>query len=100
MTIAIRDSVFGYVGRCFEYFEYDVLVCTEAILNRFISLSLNLSLSTQNDVKNDKMIRLLSHCNTHSTVASVTYFEYLPHFLNISKENHVIFLLKFIFISF
>lgn len=28
MTIAIRDSVFGYVGRCFEYFEYDVLVRT------------------------------------------------------------------------
>ena len=26
MTIAIRDSIFGYVGRCFEYFEYDVLV--------------------------------------------------------------------------
>ena len=26
MTIGIRDSVFGYVGRCFEFFQYDVVV--------------------------------------------------------------------------
>jgi hypothetical protein len=26
MTIAIRDSVFGYVSRCFEFFKYDVVV--------------------------------------------------------------------------
>ena len=26
MTIGIRDSIFGYVGRCFEFFQYDVVV--------------------------------------------------------------------------
>ena len=26
MTIGIRDTVFGYVGRCFDFFQYDVVV--------------------------------------------------------------------------
>ena len=35
MTIAIRDSVFGYVARCFEFFKYDVVVSPSkhAVLN-------------------------------------------------------------------
>ena len=36
MSISIRDSVFGYVGRCFEFFQYDVVV--RYVTLRYLSL--------------------------------------------------------------